>query len=233
MTDIPNPSRHHRRFWALPAVFVLGCGAGAQEPPVESNEAPVDDAVVAAEPGANWAGLYSDGITFDAFLADADRRVETWNDNYGNAAIPAEVLERARSIPGSWRVLAVAEDWCGDSANTIPYLAKLVEQVEGLEMRVVDSEVGRAVMAAHPTPDGRPATPTVVVLDAEGADVGCWVERPAALQDWFLEAEGTVEDEQLYDRKYAWYDWDVGNSTVREIVGVIEAAAAGTPLCAS
>lgn len=233
MSPTTPAQRRARRLWVLPAALALGCGADAQEAPEQPSEIQAEDPTAVAAPGANWGDLYTGGITFEAFLSSADRRVETWNANYSGAAIPSEVLDRARSIPGTWRVLAVAEDWCGDSANTIPYLAKLIDEVEGFEMRVVNSTAGRAVMDAHPTPDGRGATPTVVVLDGEGNDVGCWVERPAALQDWFLAAEGTVEDEQLYERKYAWYDWDVGNSTVSEIVSVIEAAAAGTPRCAS
>ena len=46
----------------------------------------------------------------------------------------------------------VAVDSCSDSVNTIPYLARLVEMVDGFDMRVVNSRVGRKVMEDHPTP---------------------------------------------------------------------------------
>ncbi|UCC24022.1 MAG: hypothetical protein JSU98_09805 [Gemmatimonadales bacterium] len=32
--------------------------------------------------------------------------------------------------------------------------------------------------------DGRPATPTVVILDEDGEEVGCWIERPVPQRDF-------------------------------------------------
>ena len=78
----------------------------------------------------------------------------------------------------------MAEDACHDSLGTLPYLAKLVDaSPDTLSMRVVRKSVGLPVMEAHRTPDGRPATPTIVVLDAEGGVKGVIAERPAALWD--------------------------------------------------
>lgn len=177
-----------------------------------------------------YATLYDAGTPFGVFLKKADQRVETWQGNFARAVVAPELQARARAA-GRYRLLVIAEDWCGDSANTIPYLARLVDQVPNLEMRIVDSSVGRPVMEAHRTPDGRAATPTVVVLDAAGAQVGCWVERPARLQTWFLENETRLERDVLYERKYAWYDEDAGASTVSDIVALLEGARAGRPLC--
>ena len=81
------------------------------------------------------------------------------------------------------------------------------------------------------TPAGRPATPTVVILDGAGNDVGCWVERPAALQAKAVEARaaGTLED--FGRNKQLWYDTDAGASTIREVVAVLKAAATASPRC--
>ena len=228
--------RGRRPSAALVGLLTLGCGAGAAQSPeqiAEADASPENTAALAGEPtdGSNWSTIYAEGITFEAFLDAADRRRDTWHTNYERAEVPDDVLERAAAIPGNWRVLVIAEDWCGDSANTIPYLARLMEQVDGFEMRVVNSEVGAPVAKTHLTPDGRPATPTVVILDSEGRDVGCWVERPAALQEWFLGAADQVSQEVRLERKYSWYDWDVGESTMSEVTDVIAAAAAGTTIC--
>ncbi len=182
---------------------------------------------------ANHEDLYEGGIPFDEFLDAAHRRRDTWHANYREGTVAADVLERARAIGGTWRILAVAEDWCGDSANTIPYIARLVEAVDGLEMRVVNSTMGRSVMEAHRTPDGRASTPTVLLLNEHFEEVGCFVERPSALQAWFLENESKLEEDDLYDQKYAWYDEDRGAQTVGEIVEIMESAARGAPICKS
>lgn len=185
-------------------------------------------------PGASdstWQTVYARGVSFVDFLAAADARHDQWRANYEAATVPADLLARARTVPGHWRLLVVAEDWCSDSVNTIPWLARLVERVNGLEMRVVTSEPGEAIMDAHRTPDGRQATPTVVLLDAHYREVGCFIERPEMLQDWFLANRDRLPREQLLRDKQAWYDEDLGRSTLTAFTDLLEAAGQGHTGC--
>ena len=175
--------------------------------------------------------LYESGETFESFLAKARARREMWLKNWEQGVVPAGVLADARSLPGRWRLLVVAVDGCSDSVNTIPYIGRLVSLVPSIEMRIVLPGPGRAVMDAHRTPDGRAATSTVVLLDAEGRDVGCWVERPAALQEMAITARAAEKTDEFIRDKQGWYDMDAGASTVHEVVSMIAAAAAGTPSC--
>ncbi|MBT8336468.1 MAG: thioredoxin family protein, partial [Gemmatimonadetes bacterium] len=211
-------------------------GAVAVEAPAVVAPAVVAPAIVTPAVAGERADtvavrLFEEGMTFDAFLEATERRRETWHGNYERADIPADLAARARAVPGSWRLLVVAIDACGDSANTIPYLARFVEAVDGLEMRVVEPDVGRPVMDAHLTPDGRGATPTVVVLNEEGDDVGCWIERPAGIQSWWIVNTEELSGREKLDRKYAWYDEDGGYHTVLEVVEAVEAAARGERVC--
>ncbi len=176
------------------------------------------------------ARLYQRGVAFDDFLADAEERVDTWTGNYARAEVPSRLAKRAQVL-GAWRLLVIAEDWCGDSANTIPYLARLVEDTPALDMRIVDSDLGATLMDAHPTPDGRGATPTVLLLDDRGDIAGCWVERPRELQTWFLEEQDRTGRRELLRQKYAWYDKDAGRTTMSEVVQMIEAASIGERRC--
>lgn len=200
------------------------CGVGPAAPVLEASIGPERQA-------RSFEDLYRSGVTFAEFLENAEARVEGWHRNYGEGSVPARLTMKARAIPGSWRLLVVAEDWCGDSVNTIPYIARLVEGVNGLDMRIIDSEVGKGVMDAHPTPDGRGATPTVLLLDEDGRRVGCWTERPSELQKWWIENPDHLSSRRKLRQKYAWYDRDKGESTLEEIVGLIEAAAGGSPHC--
>ncbi len=206
--------------------------SAAQTAPEWGARFPGDRDAIVAFPDSDYRALYEQGLAFDDFLAQAERRRKTWHGNYERGLVPDSLLDRARALDGDWRLLVVAEDWCGDSANTIPYVARLVESVSGLAMRVIDSEVGRQVMEDHPTSDGRAATPTVILLNAEFREAGCWVERPSTLQRWFQENEGMLEEDELYEQKYDWYDRDAGHETVREIVEMVEAAVRGEPHCA-
>ena len=182
-------------------------------------------------PAPSLRELYSEGQTFQQFLSAAHSKRAQWLAIYEAGSVSDELMARARAIPGSWRLLVIAEDWCGDSLNTMPYVARLVEAVPNLQMRIIGSKRGRKVMKAHRTPDGRAATPTVILLDDRYRDSGCWVERPAELQRWFQQKKQTLSEKELYDQKYAWYANDKGHQTVREIVDMLAAAAAGRPTC--
>ncbi len=199
------------------AALLPACApAGAEAPPA----------------GASLEEIYRNGVTFPEFLESATRRKDLWSRNYSNGAVDSRALARARGLTRPWRLLVVAEDWCSDSVNTIPFVALLAEQAEAIELRVVSSQVGKALMESHPTPDGRPATPTLLVLDEGFEEVGCWVERPSPLQAWALEHRESLGEDFL-PQKMEWYREDAGRSTVDEVLAVIEAAERGDSICAT
>ncbi len=207
--------------------------AGAVDPQSPSGRGPVAEAPRSATVPADSAlvALYASGTDFATFLAAAESRKAAWQKYWTEGRVPEDAVAVALSLPGKWRLLVVAVDGCSDSVNTIPYIARLVARVPSLEMRIVLPEPGRPVMEAHRTPDGRPATPTVVLLDEAGRNVGCWIERPAELQRQAIAAREAGTLDAFQRGKQAWYDADAGASTVREVVAMLEAAAAGSPRC--
>ena len=177
--------------------------------------------VVAQEP--NLAALFERGVSWETFVAGVKDRRELWTTNTRRAAPAEAMVARLKKAGAGLQILAIAEGACSDSVSTIPYLARLAAMA-GVELRIVGRDAGKAVMEQHRTPDRRAATPTVVLM-RHGKVAGVWVERPWALQTWFLSdaAMGLTSDEKVA-RKMAWYDWDRGDSTVAEIVALAEKA---------
>lgn len=170
----------------------------------------------------DYAGLYAKGVTFAEFLENARARRDQWRAHYNDATVTPDLITRMRALPGRRRLLVVAEDWCADSVNTIPYIVRLVDGApERLELRLIDSERGKAVMEAHRTPDGRAATPVVVVLAEDGRVLGTWTERPSSTQTWFLEKQKTTMQKPLHDELKDWYAKDAGKTTVAEIAEIV------------
>lgn len=169
------------------------------------------------------AALHASGRTYATFLAGAERRKEMWQSNTAWGKVDPALLARGRALAGPLRLLVVLEDGCSDSANTIPYLATFADSLGGiLDIRLVNSTEGKWVMERHRTADGRAATPTVVLLDAEGNDVGCWVERPSALARWMNENRPKLSQQELMDGKFAWYNQDRGGESIRGILDMLE-----------
>jgi hypothetical protein len=211
------------------AVAVVGGTVAVCEPP---GHGPLRIGT-AADMQATLRELYGGGVAWPAFLDAASARRELWVRNAEAASVPADLFERARAVPGSWRILAVAIDACSDSVNTLPYVAKLAELVPSLDLRIVDSTVGREIMERHRTPDDRAATPTLLLLDGEWSEAGCFIERPARLQAWYAERQGTMPTRELTDLKMEWYAGDAGRATLADLVAMLEGAAAGSPVCAA
>jgi hypothetical protein len=179
------------------------------------------------EASIDYPSIWESATPFPAFLDGVKAREEQWRSRFANAAIDADALNEARNLPGKRRILAVAEDRCSDSAWAVPYLAKLAAAVpEKLELRVIDPKQGQVIQAAHLTPDGRRATPTVVVLDETSRFVGAWVERPGELQKNYLEKKPAVPRQELYDYVNGWYTSDAGRTTIREVLAIMNKQAA-------
>jgi hypothetical protein len=202
---------------ALPAVVCAAdvAPAGAALPIIAS-----DSLKAAFESGQRWTDFYP----------TINRRKETWDRTLANAKIPDSLATRARSA-GAWKVLVITEPGCSDSANSVPLIARLAELVPSLELRLVNSTIGKPWMEAHRTPDGRPATPTVLLLDDTFRIRGCWVEQPKALQDFWLPIIAKKETGARFEEKMAWYVKDDGREILRELVEMLEGAKGDAPVC--
>jgi hypothetical protein len=175
--------------------------------------------------------LWDAGVAWPAFLEATKSRRELWLSNWASAIVPEDVLGRAKAAGSGWKLLIIAIDTCSDSVSTVPWIAKLVESLPGLELRIVDPTRGRPVMESHRTSDGRAATPTLVLLNSDWQDAGCWIERPAVLEKWYQEHGKALSSRDYLAQKLDWYARDAGRETLREVVDVIETAARGGRLC--
>ena len=172
---------------------------------------------------ARWTGAQ----TFREFLEGAQKNRELWIDVARLARVRDALVERASAIPGRWHLLALVEDWCGDAVNTVPYVERLAELAPNLELRVLGRDANPDLMDAHLScPHGTSrAIPVVMVLDDEFVERGWWGSRPSPLQRW-VEREGLAKDkDERYRHGRSWYARDRGETTLTEIVALIERAA--------
>jgi hypothetical protein len=205
---------------ALTALLTLSCAAPSAPTGPDLNE------------------LYASGVTMEAWVEAVDLRKALWEANWTSAAIPEDVAQRVARLEGDWRLLVVTAAGCTDSAWTVPVLGRLAEMADAVGLRIVDAEVGREVLDTCRTPDGRAATPTVVVFDPAGEEAGCWIERPARQRDFYDErlknvGRGSEPYLEAAAEYVAWYREDAGASALREIVTILEAAEAGARGCSA
>jgi hypothetical protein len=178
--------------------------------------------VVATPQAPAPAALFDEGVTFQQFMSDVRSQPRLWQQNAARPDPPGEIVDRMKRASAGLKLLAVSEAACSDSVQTVPYIARLAA-LAGVELRIVTKARGLPLLEQHRTPDGRTATPTIILL-RDGKDVGAWVERPEALQTWFL-AHRDLSTRERLERKTSWYDWDRGATTLAEIVALAERTA--------
>lgn len=164
-------------------------------------------------------------LDFPAYLATVQDRPELWASVYRTARPPEGAVERARHIPGRWHLLALTEDWCGDGINSLPLLARLVEQVPNFDLRVLGRDANPDLMDLHLTGTAR-AIPIVMVFDEQLVEQGWWGPRPGPLQAWFLAEGRALEKGERYRQMRQWYARDRGATIVDEILSIAERAVA-------
>ena len=166
------------------------------------------------------ASIFERGRTMDQFVASVTVQRELWQRNLSWTDMPPHFVQRLLRVSRGLRVLIVAEDWCPDSVNTVPYIARLAS-LAGVEVRIVGRAVGGPLMARYRTPDGRTATPIVILL-RDGIEAGAWVERPRVLQELFESMRTNPESGRRLAERQTWYDADHGETTLSELVSLAE-----------
>ncbi len=81
------------------------------------------------------------------------------------------------------RILALTEDFCGDSAQFIPPLIRLAHELDNVEIRLLLRDQHRELAAGYVRKDGYQAIPVLILLDEDGDELGYLVERPARVNE--------------------------------------------------
>ena len=161
--------------------------------------------------------LWDEGLRFDAFVAACKAQYcGLWEGIYRLARIPEWAIT---AIPGNVqrKLLVIAEDWCGDASNTVPVIARLVDQVPGLELKIIMRDQHLEVMNQYLT-NGSRSIPIVIALDETFSEVGHWGPRPTELQSWVMANRGILPKTELYPKVRQWYARDRGQTTIREVL---------------
>jgi hypothetical protein len=136
--------------------------------------------------------------------------------------VPGEEITAAvHALPGTqlWGVLS--EVWCGDSAQIIPYLARIAALRADITFRVMARDENPDIMDRYLT-DGKRCIPKFIVWDADGKELYTWGPRPAGAQAVIDEAlaAGVPKEERL-ERLHLWYGRDRGKGIEGEIAALL------------
>jgi hypothetical protein len=164
---------------------------------------------------------FNAGGTFADLLSRPKDNAEMWQSVYKRASVAEDALRRVAELHHRWNLLVINEDWCGDSVNILPYVARLEESSEHIEMRIIGRDTNRDLMDAHLTRGAR-SIPVIIVYDDKFVEKGWWGPRPRPLQEWVMSEGLALPKPDRYRHIRTWYARDRGATIVSEILSIIE-----------
>jgi hypothetical protein len=165
------------------------------------------------------------GESFSEFLHRPKKNSQLWDALYMRAKLSDDAAARAARVEHPWHLLVLSEDWCGDSINTLPAIARLTEAQPLIEMRIVGRDANPDLIDSHLTGMSK-SIPVIILLDKDFNEIGWWGPRPGSLQAWVTESGLALPADERYRQVRTWYARDHGKTAVNELLELIDKAEA-------
>jgi hypothetical protein len=126
---------------------------------------------------------FEQGLRYADFLAQAKVNRDKFEQFYNNPALTEDDLAfftRAAALPnGPAKILALAEDWCGDVYRELPTVVRIAE-VTGAELRVFRRDENPDIMDEYLSNNGKSrAIPVFVFYTRDHRYITHFLERSA------------------------------------------------------
>ena len=138
--------------------------------------------------------------------------------------ITEENSAKLKTLNKSYLWIVLTESWCGDAAQIVPILNKMVlEANQKIELKLALRDENEDLMN-HFLTNKTKAIPKLIIIDkATGSVVGDWGPRPQGAVDLiesYKEKFGII-DETAKTELQLWYLHDKGMSTQNEIIQLL------------
>ena len=131
------------------------------------------------------------------------------------------IVEMVKKIdkPQTW--LVITEDWCGDSAQNLPYMIGYLQFNPLIKLRVILRDSNLEAIDEYFTEGNPRSIPKIVGFDAEGNELFIWGPRPKFAQDLVqqLKAEG-YSKEEFNKQLHTWYAKNKGAELEKELLAI-------------
>ncbi len=173
------------------------------------------------------------GMTYKEFYENFEKSIQNLTEENTDANKLKLNFQRISRIQKSYKVsdelctkvkeftdpqiwLTISENWCGDSAQIIPYLAKISECNPKIDFRIIERDKNLDIIDLYLT-NGTRSIPKLIAFDENGNELFQWGPRPKRAIDLInnAKAEGKTKDEFL-EMLHLWYAKDRGKSLEEE-----------------
>lgn len=139
------------------------------------------------------------------------------------AKISEGAVEIFKNILEKQTWLVISEPWCGDAAQTLPFLNKISQWSENIDLKIVLRDENPELMNQFLT-HGSQSIPIVIILDANLNVSQTFGPRSKAATQLVIDykTEHGVLDDVFKELLQVWYNKDKGMSVVNDILESLE-----------
>jgi hypothetical protein len=133
-----------------------------------------------------------------------------------------ELVAEIQKIDNPQLWMVITENWCGDSAQNLPYIAKMAEENSNINFRIILRDKNPDIMDLYLT-NGTKSIPVLIAFDIDGNEIFKWGPRPAEAQKLILEWKSQrIVKPELYEKLHLWYGRDRGKEIEKEMLELIK-----------
>ncbi len=149
------------------------------------------------------------------------QRMNRW-DKTAKISFELERIVTSISSPQVW--LVITEAWCGDAAQTIPFMAKLADINPLITLRLVLRDENPELMEAYLT-EGARSIPILIGLTGDlSKELFIWGPKPEFLKNrlkaYKIDPQN-ITPKEFSDGTHLWYARDRNNALAEELTPLI------------
>jgi hypothetical protein len=126
---------------------------------------------------------FDTGLTYDAFKAAMTRNLDRIKANEEKVSLDPDTLRFFKGLPRPIKVVALAEDWCGDVIANLPVLGVLARESGKLDVRIFYRDQNLDLMERWLNQGKFQSIPVFAFFDDDFRELGHWIERPASVTE--------------------------------------------------
>jgi hypothetical protein len=126
---------------------------------------------------------FEQGMSFQQYLDQMGTNKETFTKFLSEIKIRPEDREALAQLGKQLKVMVITEDWCGDALYNVPVLAKLVEGIPNVEMRVFLRDKNKDLMDQYLNQGMYRSIPVFAFFDENMNEVARLIERPGKITE--------------------------------------------------
>ena len=133
--------------------------------------------------------------------------------------IAEETVSSLNQINNNYILLAIAEGWCGDAAQVLPVINKIIESSSKIDLKIVLRDENELLMNQFLTNGGK-AIPKIILLDETYNVINSWGPRPSIATQMvndYKESNGGL-DAEFKKNLQVWYNKDKGKNIQSDII---------------